>query len=101
MANGFLLSQQLRDLLKKEVTNDSALLEVLQQVMWSFQEGTTAGDALLDAISEIDDLVNVREPTSDNLAQLSDFRRRSQRDAEAEAHFDWNGFAKRICGVRA
>lgn len=84
MANGFLLSQQLRSLLKKEVTNDSALLECLQQVAWAFQENTTAGDALLDAISEIDDLVNVCDPTLENIAELADYRRRSRLDAESE-----------------
>lgn len=84
MANGFLLSQNLRDLLKKEVTNDSALLEVLQQVMWAFNEGTTAGDSLLGAISEIDDMLNVCDPTAENLLELADFRRRSLRDSEAE-----------------
>ena len=100
MANGFLLSQNLRGLLKKEVTNDQSLLELLQQVAWAFQEGTTAGDALLDCISEIDDLVNVCDPTLDNIAELADFRRRSLNDAQAEERFDWNGFAKQVCGVR-
>jgi hypothetical protein len=99
--SGFLLSNQLRSALKREVTNDSALLEVLQQVAWAFQEDTTAGDALLDAISEIDDLLNVCDPTLENLAQLADYRRRSRNDEEAEAHFTtMNNFAKAVFGMR-
>jgi hypothetical protein len=80
----FLLSKQLRELLKREVTNDSALLECMQQVQWAFGPTTTAGDALGCAISEIDDLVNVCDPTAENLAELADYRRREKRDSEAE-----------------
>jgi len=55
---GFFLSKQLRALLKSEVVNDHALLEMLQQVQCRFPDSTTCGDMLGTCILAIDDELN-------------------------------------------
>lgn len=50
----YLTTPQLRAALVAEVTNDHALLEVLQLIQWSFKECTVSGDALTTAILAID-----------------------------------------------
>lgn len=85
----YFLSKQLRALLKSEVVNDHALLEMLQQVQWKFPASTTAGDALTTCVLAIDDELNTTSnPTAEDLAELADFRRREIRDREAEKHFE-------------
>jgi hypothetical protein len=52
--NGYVTTPQLRALLVAQVTNEEALLEVLQVVQWSFHPNTVAGDALTVACMALD-----------------------------------------------
>lgn len=54
MANGYVTTTKLRALLVAEVTNEEALLEVLQTVQWSFKADSVAGDAITVAAMAID-----------------------------------------------
>lgn len=54
----YFLSKKLCQMLKSEVVNDHALLEMLQQVQARFPDSTTAGDALTTCVLAIDDELN-------------------------------------------
>ena len=54
MPDGYMTTAQLRALLVAQVTNEEALLEVLQVMQWSFHPDTVAGDALTVACMALD-----------------------------------------------
>lgn len=80
--SGFLLSQQLRSALKREITNSFALREMLEQLSWNFATGNTVGDALDECLAQVVDATDVVDmPTAADLRDLAMARKFEQLEA--------------------